>query len=116
MAQPLRDWIHGYTADAAEHAAATMRGDYERANELHDRIVSLFHNLVALGDVGLTALRSLLEAPDPSVRYWAATHMLRTEPAAASRVLENLVEEGGLIGLGAATVLEEWRNGTLKWP
>lgn len=116
MTDALRDLASRYTGDAAAHGAATMQGDYERANALHDRIVSTFHELAALGDPGWIAIRAQLQAPDPSVRYWAATHLLKTEPAAAVRVLENLASEGGLIGFGAATVLEEWQNGTLRWP
>lgn len=112
---PLGSLIERYAEAASAHGIATERGDFERANYLHDQIIAAFREITALGDPGWLALRKGLTASDASVRCWVATHMLKTEPAAAIPVLEHLAVEGGLIGLSAATVLEQWRNGTFEW-
>jgi hypothetical protein len=107
--------ISSYRDAAREHGSATAAGEYRTANRRHDEIVAIYHELVRRGSEGRTALLSLLEHDDLSVRVWAAVHSLQFAPAEAEAVLEAIAQSPpGLVRLAAEYSLEEWRKGTLK--
>jgi hypothetical protein len=98
---------------AAEHGAATDRGDHEGANAAHDRLMRALTQLRGAPDRGRFALTGLLSHEDPSVRCWAATHLLPVDEHTATHALEILVSESRF---DASIVLREWKAGRLKLP
>lgn len=60
-----------------------------------------------------SALTSILDHPNPSVRGWAATHLLGSDPDKALPVLRRLSALPGIIGFEAEMVIKEWNKGKL---
>jgi len=102
-----------YVQSAAEHGAATDRGDHEGANAAHAGLMRALTELRSAADHGRFMLNGLLTHDDPSVRCWAATHLLPLDEHAATHALEILVSESRF---DASLVLREWKAGRLKPP
>jgi hypothetical protein len=100
-----------YAEAARAHGTATEKGDYKEANRKHAQLVAVLRELRSDERVG--ALAELLGHEEPYVRCWAATHLLESDATAAIPVLEDLVRRPGFLGFTAATVLKEWKKGTL---
>jgi hypothetical protein len=113
----MDDLTSRYAEAARQHAAASERGDYRTANQTHDLITQIYHELHARGPEGQRELLALLRNADASVRLWAAVHSLAVIPNEAEAVLEEIA--GGvpsLLRLSAEMSLSEWRSGQLRIP
>ena len=111
-----RDTASEYAKSAMEQGAATDRGDHEKANAAHDRMMRALASLREAPDHGRSMLQSFLHDEDPHLRCWAATHLLPVDEDAATPVLESLISEPPFVGFNAEMVLREWKAGRLKIP
>lgn len=104
-----------YETAAKQHGRGTDEGDYRRANEAHDVITAVRHELIERScDEMLT---TFLTSPDGWVRHWAATHLLQAQPSKAAPALERLASgEQGYLRLVSEMALKEWRAGRLRLP
>ena len=103
-----------YVAAAQAHARAQLQSPVA-ANAAHDVLVRTFHDIRDSGESGWARIRDLTQHPDPTVRLWAATHLLQNDPAPASTALLALEQLDGVVGFEASIVLQEWRAGRLTW-
>lgn len=110
------DLLRAYAEAAVRHGAASEQGDYRGANKAHDEIAQVYHELRARGQSAVRSLSALLVHRDAAVRQWAAAHMLPEDPSVAEPVLTALSALPGAVGLGASTVLSEWKKGSLRFP
>lgn len=108
--------VEDYRAAAERHGSATQQGDYETANESHDRLHQIVVAIGTHGEEGRRALHELMkqEKVGDHVRLWAATHLLVWAPETAQKTLEDVVTKGGVVGFSARMVLREWQAGRLK--
>lgn len=111
-----RDAASEYANSAVEQGAATDRGDHEKANAAHDRLMWALASLRESPDRGRSVLQAFLHHKDPHLRCWAATHLLPLDEAAATHVLKSQVSEPPFVGFNAEMVLREWRAGRLRVP
>ena len=102
-----------YVRSAAEHGATTDRGDREGADAAYRDLMRALAELRGAPDRGRFILTGLLSHADPSVRCWAATHLLPLDEHTATQALETLVSEHRF---DASIVLREWKEGRLKLP
>jgi len=105
-----------YRAAAVSHGIATANGDYRSANRHHDMIAGIYRELRRRGDEARKDLLPLLNDMNPHVRAWAAAHALEFAPDHGEPVLRRLASAGGIVGLNAEMTLNEWSNGSLKFP
>jgi hypothetical protein len=64
---------------------------------------------------GKNGIISLMSNEDQNVRLWAARHCLEWAPDAASAVLNDICNTGGLLGFEAEMTLKEYKKGRLKF-
>lgn len=109
--------IDRYRAGAEAHGAATETGDHRRANACYRSLIRALAEMRRSPDRGLACLAPLLADEVPSVRCWAATHLLTLDEATAIETLEELATaQSPFVRFDAKMVLEEWRAGRLKIP
>ncbi len=116
MNNAVEDAIEKYIKFAAIHGECTESGDYKQGNKAHDKVLKALSQLRAAGDQGRQALVALLQHENASVRLWAATHLLKTDPAIAIEKLKEIAVGQGMIAFDAETVLSEFAKGTLQVP
>jgi Domain of unknown function (DUF2019) len=91
------------------HGVATESGDHGTTNKQYKRYDRLRKLLEQQGDAGRDAIRGLLRHPSPWVRMVAASTCLKFDEKEATRILEALEKETGIVGFDAKMVLREWR-------
>lgn len=106
--------VDAYRTAAAEHRDSTVAGDYRRANKAHDRIAAIYAEL--RGRDERAVLLPLLTDSDARVRGWAAAHALDFAPERGEPVLTLLATGGDVAAFIAATTLDVWRKGELRFP
>lgn len=107
--------LKNYVAAAHAHGDASQKGDYEKANEAYERLISALLELRQSNDKGAILLKEMLNNKDSYVRCAAATHLLPLEKEVAISALEQLAaDQTSLAGFNAKMVLREWRAGKLK--
>lgn len=99
---------------AADHGHFTTSGDSRSCNNAYDKIVSVVNHLKRSPDSGEAILIKLLSYPDESVKSWAAAYLLPTHPEIATKALEEIASQPGIIAFNAAMTLKEWLAGRLK--
>jgi hypothetical protein len=106
--------IDVYIAAAVAHMEATAAGNHVAANAAHRRLMSALKRLKESGSQGRAALVNALDHPIPSVRMWAASHILETHPDVAIPVLQALMgESDSIVAFNAQMVLEEFNKGRM---
>lgn len=106
--------LASYREAAHNHGAATLSGDSDRANRAAKNIRAMYLELARLNE--LERLRDLLVDDDPSVRSWAASHLLHTLPREAEPALRELAKRDDILGFNSSMALHEWKGGRLKPP
>lgn len=112
----VSELVSAYTQAAAAQGRAAVAGDYVAANQNYDILAAAYRELRERGHDSQCALLPLLINDDIDVKAWAAAHALEFSPFEGQRVLEELAQKPGIIGLEANMTLREWRNGKLKFP
>lgn len=112
----ISELVKRYVDSARVHGEATKLGNARKANRAYKEIVRAFLELEKYGDEGTTALMLTLGAEESAVRTWGATHLLKSHPERALPVLADVAREKSLVGFSAKVTLEEWTNGTLRFP
>jgi len=102
-----------YVQAAIRHGEATLQGNADKGNAEYDALMEALEAMHASLDGERGPLTSILDHPDPSVRAWAATHLLRIDPDKALPVLCRVSALSGIIGFGAEMVIKEWNKGRL---
>lgn len=108
--------VRRYAEAALAHMEASNKGDYRAANKAHDIIVSIYATLRREGYGAQVTLLPLLKHPSAGVRAWAGAHALEFAPEQAEPVLQQLAGEPGAVGLSAEMTLQQWKEGTLRFP
>lgn len=88
--------------------------DPDKANRAHDRAHQCYKELRATPE-GREAICALMHDPDPDVRAAAAARALFWKPEEARRVLEELIQLGGIIGFECELILKEFDAGRLTF-
>ena len=104
---------------AAEFISAAVEKGAEggpRDDELYRKIQSSYRSLTSAGDAGLEAVRRLAAHKEPDVRLWASVALLARGESEYLSVVELIEREGGIRGLVAEMVLDEYRSGQLREP
>lgn len=100
--------------------AAIAKGEFAtpaRADQaLHQAMAEAWQALQAQGSDGRSAFQALLADQSPQVRLWVASQLLSEGVSEAARVVEAEIFAGGLGGLSAKLILEQWRAGRLASP
>jgi hypothetical protein len=100
--------------------AAIAKGEFTtpaRADHvLHRSMAEAWQALQAQGGDGRSAFQALLADHSPHVRLWVASQLLAEGVSEAAKVLEAEIFAGGVDGLSAKLILEEWRAGRLASP
>ena len=110
----MAETVGAYVKHAVAHRAATEVGNSEQANAEYDGLMRALRLLLDHG--ARSELLELLDHEDPSVRCWAATHLLPDYPQRAIPVLRDISQGASFVAFDAAMVLSEWEKGTLKVP
>ena len=100
-------------------AAAIEKGDFARGardHALHQAMAKAIAVLRSSGEAGIVALHSLMSHESPYVRSWVCADLLASGDESARPVLEALSSMPGLVGHGAAIVLQEHEAGRLRSP
>jgi hypothetical protein len=108
--------IENYVSAALAHGEATKSGDYSAANRAYENIAAIYRELRSRGISAQNSLLPLLNHMDIAVRCWAASHALEFAPDQGIITLEALSKSQGIWRLKAATILKEWKKGSLKFP
>jgi hypothetical protein len=109
------DLVRVYREAAEEQARFFTDFNHVKANKAARRLAAAYRELRTRGSAAQARLLPLLEHPEPGVRAWAAAHALEFAPERGEPVLSALVDQGGLIGLGANETLKAWRGATLTF-
>lgn len=112
----LAELINAYSESAKIQGEATESGDYKTGNKASDLISAIYSELRRRGPDAQRALLPLLEADNPGVKLWAASHAMDFSPSDGEPVLVSLIPVGRFLGLSAQTTLSEWRKGRLSFP
>ncbi|MGB9689865.1 hypothetical protein [Thermogutta sp.] len=88
--------------------------DPDKANRAHDRAHQCYKELRTTPE-GRQAICDLMRDPDPYVRSAAAARALFWKPEEARQVLEELIEQGGILGFECELVLKEFDAGRLSF-
>jgi len=112
----LAECIARYRQCAAMHGVASEDGNARKANQNCDEPLDVLAEIRQLGAEGRSGLVALLNDEDASVRCWAATHCLKSDPGMAGALLECLSHGCGVVALDASIVLGKWHKGTLDTP
>lgn len=115
MIGDLATLVDVYSLSAQMHGEYTVKSNYRKANEFHDRLIDSYHRICEFGADGEKALLKLMDHPSPHVQVWAATHSLLIDPDQALIKLHELSKLPGMLGFGAGIVIKEWEKGTLKF-
>lgn len=99
---------------AVIHGEATETGNHKVANKQYDIIVNVYKELQK-NEGGTRELQQLMYYKNPSVQSWAASYCLQFYPDEAKKVLQNVQENGGLVGFSAKITLREWEKGNLTF-
>jgi hypothetical protein len=83
---------------------------------LHSRMAEAWRELENHGEQGRRAFKALLADESPYVRSWVASQLLALGDESGIAVLRSDVAAGGVRGLDAEMVLEEWLAGRLSPP
>jgi hypothetical protein len=106
--------IARYVLDAESYGQAE---DVETANVAADRLAMIYRGIREAGTAPLQMLLPLLEHRNPSVKLWAASHLLEAYPGAASLTLEQLAAgPKGAIRASARATLDCWLNASVRFP
>jgi hypothetical protein len=97
---------------ANKHSAATEVGDYKVANKCYTVISTVVLFLRERNEI--ERLSQFLASSSIGVKSWAATYLLPVCEKEAIKALEEISYGDGIRSLAAETVLQEWRNGTLR--
>ena len=92
----------------------TRKMDPNRANRAHDRAHNAYKQLRGTPE-GREAICALMADPDPDVQAAAASHALFWRPEEARQVLDQLIQQGGILGFECQMVLEEFDAGRLTF-
>ncbi len=103
--------VNAFARAAALHSKALLAGDHRKANREAREVFKAFDQLKRLGDEGREALMPLLRHEDKAVAGSTAAVLLRYATREATRVLEDLSRDRGLLGFQAQQSLERWREG-----
>ena len=106
--------IELYAKAVIAHDARIFDGKRINPNKFYYKIIACYNALLEKGC--LHDFRSLLSYENPSVRGWAAVHLLETLETEALETLRDVAKGDGLSSLSAETVLEQWNKGEFKMP
>lgn len=102
---------------ASDRGLALRAAEPRSANTLYKLMVTLYKEIK---DRGLEAQRQilpLLRHENPNVRASAAYFALEFDPETAEPVLERILkEEHNMVGFSSRMVLQQWREGKLRFP
>ena len=102
-----------YRLLSIEHGKAIDKGDYKKANKLHDKITGLYSLLKSKSK--LVILEELFGDDNDSVKLWSATHSLVINENEALRILKEIKNKSSKIeGLTASTTLHMWSEKLLN--
>jgi hypothetical protein len=104
-----------YRDAAASHGEFSENGNHRAANEAASLISAIYSELRRRGDEAQKALLPLLEDSAVGTRLWAASHALEFCSAKGEASLKQIASNRSLLGLSAATTLNEWRAGNLRF-
>jgi hypothetical protein len=106
-----------YVNSAIGHHELLMAGNLAGSNRVHKRLHDVTRKLRAKSDRGLSALIVLLDHQHPSVRLWAAAHLLPLDENRALKALQEISSNSKLypwqLKTSAKTTIEEWKAGRL---
>lgn len=109
--------IEVYRDAAIAHRSATREGDYKRANLAYERLMSVVRELRDRSNNEREVFLDLLDDPLIEVRGLVAAHALEFAPDKAEPVLEEIASgPESLEEFSARMVLQEWRQGRLRFP
>ena len=97
---------------AIRHTKASETGDSKAANRSYVDLINAKEYLRRNHRSEL--LVNLLKHESKGVQIWAARYLLPVNETAATAVLEENSEGGGILSFGAKMTLTEWRAGNLK--
>lgn len=102
---------------ASDRGLALRAAEPRSANTLYKLMVTLYKEIK---DRGLEAQRQilpLLRHENPNVRASAAYFALEFDPETAEPALERILEEEhNMVGFSSRMVLQQWREGKLRFP
>ena len=106
--------VEEFVDAVTKHGVAAEAGDYKTTNKQYRRYDALKKRLEQKGEAGWHAIHALLDHSNPWVRMVAASTCLKHHEAEATKMLEALTREKGIVGFNAKMVLHEWRAGRLR--
>jgi hypothetical protein len=112
----IEELLSSYAESAAINGQSSTNGDFESANR-HYKVLQIICR--ELKERGIDAQRSLLRLlvhDDPTVRLWAASHVIEFAPKEGMMALMALADMEGITGIEAETTLNEWMEGRLRFP
>jgi hypothetical protein len=112
----LNELLESYARAARRHVDATTGGDYRAANSNQEILAQIYREIRRRGAEAQREFLKLIAHPDEAVRGWSAGHSLEFSPDQAHRVLEEIAAGPGIWSFVAQVTLEEWEQGTLKFP
>ena len=116
MAKLLSTTFDRFVDAAGEFGRLSDDRDYEAGNRVHGEVMAAMQELKVEEEHGVPTLRRLAQHPDEAVREWAATYLLPFDAETAVGVLEELAAGSRRsTAFSARMVLQEWRDGRLKW-
>jgi len=111
--ESISSLVEEFVDAIARHGAAAEAGAYKTTNKQYKRYDKLRKRLEQKGEAGRHAIHALLEHSNPWVRLVAASIYLKYREAEATKVLEAVERDTGIVGFNAKMVLREWRAGRL---
>ncbi|MBN8467571.1 DUF2019 domain-containing protein [Corallococcus exiguus] len=105
--------VEKYREASAKHGRLLDALKTRAANKEYDQVIAIEAELKGRGEKAQGGILTLLGAPEPGTRFWAAMSALGFSSAEAERVLAELARPPlSQIGLSAAMLLDAWRDGT----
>ena len=97
---------------ASQHLLFTLEGDYKNANKLQAKFLKIYGKVNKSHRQDL--FENLLDHGNEGVRLWAATALLKTNPAVAVSSLKELMNLHTITAMDAKMTLDLWEKGELE--
>ena len=104
--------INVFIEEADKHAVATLNGDYKMANKSYNKIVRSIKLLKEKNE--LNKLLPFLKHKSVGVQIAVATFLLPYNTDECLKKLEDIAMRSDIQGLNAATIISEWKKGSLE--
>jgi len=111
------DLVRKFAEFASDRGSALRAANPKRANALYREMQELHREIRGRGTEAQHQMLPLLQDKNADIRSAAAYFALEFDPQAAQPVLEKLAEEQrNFLGFTAGMVLQQWKEGKLRFP